>query len=319
MKPVVRDAVVELIGYATGPVALPLKRVLGWLELAPSKYYAWCRRRGQANRHNGRIPSRHWLLDWEREAIIAYARRHHQDGYRRLCYQLLDADLVACAPSTVYRVLKKAGLLNAWEVKASAKGRGFEQPTQPHEHWHIDISYINLQGTFYYLCSVLDGYSRFLVHWELGERMGEADVAIVLQGAKERAPGATPRVISDNGPQFIAKEFKAFIRLSGMSQVRTSPAYPQSNGKLERWHKSLKNECIRPQTPVSLEDARRLIRTYIMTYNTERLHSALGYVTPEAKLQGREQHIFAERRQRLHQARQARLAAYQAPPRAQPA
>ena len=84
-------------------------------------------------------------------------------------------------------------------------------------------------------------------------------------------------MISDNGPQFIARDFKEFIRISGMTHVRTSPYYPQSNGKIERWHKSLKPECIRPLTPLTLDDARRLIQAYVDRYNTVRLHSAIGY------------------------------------------
>ena len=208
---------------------------------------------------------------------------------------MIDEDRVACAPSTVYRVLKSAGLLQAWEVKASSKGPGFEQPTAVHEHWHIDIAYLNLGGTFYYLCSVLDGYSRVIVHWALEETMTTVGVEVVLQAARERVPGATPRIISDNGPQFIAKEFKEFIRLCTMTHVRTSPFYPQSNGKLERWHKSLKGECVRPNSPVSLSDARCLVATYVEHYNTVRLHSAIGYVTPQAKLEGRERAILAKR------------------------
>jgi putative transposase len=125
-----------------------------------------------------------------------------------------------------------------------------------------DVSYINLSGTFYYLCSVLDGCSRFLVHWDLREPMKEADIEMILERAKENYPDAKPRIISDNGPQFIARDFKEFIRISGMTHVRTSPFYPQSNGKIERWHKSLKEECIRPLTPLTLENARRLIQIY---------------------------------------------------------
>jgi hypothetical protein len=123
-------------------------------------------------------------------------------------------------------------------------------------------------------------------------------VEAVLQTARERVPGATPRIISDNGPQFIAKDLKKFIRSCTMTHVRTSPVYPQSNGKLERLTKSLKGECVRPTSPVSLSDARGLVATYVEHYNTVRLHSAIGYVTPQAKLEGRERAIFAER-QRL--------------------
>lgn len=310
MKLEIRDAVVELVDYGTERVGLTRKRLLRWLGVAPGKYYDWKQRQGQPNRHNAQVPSRHWLLDWEREAIVKFARAHPLEGYRRLSYLMIDEAVVACAPSSVYRVLKRAGLLNAWERKPSSKGQGFEQPTTAHEHWHIDISHINIAGTFYYLCSVLDGYSRCIVHWALEETMTTAQVEIVLQAARERVPGATPRVISDNGPQFIARDFKEFIRLCGMTHVKTSPYYPQSNGKLERWHKSLKSEAIRPNSPVSLADARGIAGRYIEHYNTVRLHSAIGYVTPQAKLEGREQAIFAERQRRLAQARTQRLDAY---------
>jgi putative transposase len=139
------------------------------------------------------------------------------------------------------------------QPKPSRKGTGFEQPLQPHQHWHIDVSYINICATFYYLCSVLGGYSRGIVHWDLRESMKKADIEVILERAKEKHPEAKPRIISDNGPQFIARDFKEFTRISGMTHVRTSPYYPQSNGKLERWHKSLKRECIREKTPLSLE------------------------------------------------------------------
>ena len=163
-----------------------------------------------------------------------------------------------------------------------------------------------LCGTFYYLCSILDGFSRFLVHRDLRESMREADVEVILQRAKEKYPEATPRIISDNGPQFIARDFKEFIRISGMTHVRTSPHYPQSNGKLERWHKSLKSECIRPGTPLSLEDAKRLVQQYVDRYNNVRLHSAIGYVTPNDMLAGRQVEIHTERDRKLEAARQQR-------------
>jgi len=176
----------------------------------------------------------------------------------------------------------------------------------PHEHWHTDISYINIRGTFYHLISVLDGFSRYIVHWEIRESVTEADVEIVLQRARERFPDAEPRIISDNGPQFIAKDFKEFIRLSGMTHVRTSPFYPQSNGKQERWHATLKRDCIRPGAPLSLEDARRMVGNFVEQYNTVRLHSAIGYITPLDKLEGRAEAILAERDRKLQAARERR-------------
>ena len=108
-------------------------------------------------------------------------------------------------------------------TNSDAKGKGFVQPLKPHEHWHVDVAYLNIAGTFYYLCSLLDGCSRYIVHWEIREAMTEADVEQIVQRARERFPGVTPRIISDNGPQFVAKDFKEFIRVCGMTHVKTSP------------------------------------------------------------------------------------------------
>ena len=136
--------------------------------------------------------------------------------------------------------------------------------------------------------------------------MTEADVEIILQAAREKYSDAKPRIISDNGPQFIARDFKEFIRITGMTHVRISPYYPQSNGKLERWHKSLKSECIRPGTPLTFEDALRLIQQYVDHYNTVRLHSAIGFVTPADMMAGRQAEIQGARDCKLEQARQER-------------
>jgi transposase InsO family protein len=258
------------------------------------------------NEHNGWIPRDFWLEDWEKEAILKYWGEHPADGYRRLTFMMLDEGVVAVSPATVFRILKQAGVLRPWNPGSSSKGKGFHQPAAAHEHWHMDVSYINLSGTFYYLCSVIDGFSRSVLHWEIREQMKERDVQTVLQRARERYPQAHPRVISDNGPQFVAREFKQFIRLSGMTHVRTSPYYPQSNGKQERWHKSLKAECIRPKCPLDLEDARRIVAEYVEHYNTRRLHSAIGYITPADMLAGRAAQIHAERDRKLEEARRQR-------------
>jgi putative transposase len=239
------------------------------------------------------------LEDWEKAAIIAFHDVYPLEGYRRLTYIMLDADVVAVSPSSVYRVLKAAGKLRPRWGKPSKKGRGFEQPVRPHQHWHIDVSYINICGTFYFLCSILDGYSRFVIHWEIRDTMKESEVETVIQRAREQFPGERPRIISDNGPQFVAKDFKEFIRICGMTHVRTSFYYPQSNGKMERWYKTLKTGCIRVATPLSLDDARRLVAAFVTYYNTVRLHSAIAYITPADKLAGRAEAIWATRRQKL--------------------
>jgi len=301
-----RDRVVDYLKYWTVRAATPMKQLLFWLELASSKYHAWHKRYGKANEHNGQIPRDWWLEAWEKQAIIDFHDRHPLEGYRRLTFMMLDADVVAVSPSSTYRVLKNAGRLDRKNIKPSKKGTGFKQPEKPHQHWHTDISYLNLGGTFYFLISVLDGFSRYIVHWEIREKMEEKDVEMVLQRALEKTPGAKPRIISDNGPQFIAKDFKIFMRIFGLSHVRTSPYYPQSNGKLERWHGSLKAECIRPSAPRTIEEAEKRVRDYVLHYNEVRLHSAVDYVTPADKLNGKAQEIVDARDRKLEAARESR-------------
>ena len=136
--------------------------------------------------------------------------------------------------------------------------------------------------------------------------MKEVDVETILQRARERFPGVTPRIITDNGPQFVARDFKAFIRLLGMTHVRTAPYYPQSNGKIEAWHKTLKVTTIRPNEPETLDEARRLVAAFVKRYNETRLHSAIGYLSPADKLAGKEQEIWQRRDRKLEAAREAR-------------
>ena len=259
-----------------------------------------------ANEHNSKIPRDHWLESWERQAIIQYHSRYPLEGYRRLTFMMLDEDVVAVSPSSTYRVLREAGLLDRINRTPSKKGTGFVQPNGPHKHWHTDVTYINIAGTFYYLCAVLDGYSRAIIHWEIRESMKEADVQTIIQRAREKHPHAKPRIISDNGPQFIARDFKDFVRLCGMTHVRTSPYYPQSNGKIEAWHKTLKVTTIRPEQPATLDEARRLVHRFVEHYNNKRLHSAIGYVAPADKLAGREGEIWELRDARLAEAREKR-------------
>jgi transposase InsO family protein len=298
--------VAEFVETWSGKTGIASSRFCAWLGLPRGKLYEWKRRQGLANRHNASVPKNGWLLEWEKQAIVDYAREHPGEGYRRLAYMMIDADIAAASPTSVYRVLKERRVIIPSTCKPSCKGTGFDQPPGPHAHWHIDIAYLNIAGTFYYLCAVIDGWSRYLVHWEIHESMRESQVEIVLERARLEFPEARPRVISDNGSQFAARDFKEYIRQQGMTHVRTSPYYPQSNGKIERWNGTLKRECIRPMTPLTVEDARRIVRQYVDYYNNERLHSATGYVTPLDKLEGRAGAIIARRREKLSAAQDRR-------------
>jgi transposase InsO family protein len=301
----------EIVGFITGwseKLSLPIRQVLAWFSISPHKFYDWKKRFGIENQSNGALPKCHWLLDCEQEAIIAYAKLHPDAGYRRLTYMMLDADIVAVSPSSTYRVLKPLGLLCHFERKKSKKGTGFIQPNYANEHWHTDISYINISSTFYYFISVLDGYSRMIIHWELMTSMTENDVELVLQKAHEKYPDAKPRIISDNGKQFVANDFQKFIRQKQMTHVTTSPYYPQSNGKIERFHGTLKSECVRKEYLSDLDCAKFILEDYIKTYNYERLHSAIGYVTPWDKFTGKSVNIIKNRYIKLQLAAKHRQA-----------
>lgn len=298
---------VDYLIYWSRRAAFPVSRMLKLIGLSEQKFYQWKGKYGEPFKHNGKQPKDFWLTAQEKSAIIEYAREHSGSGYRRMCYEMMDAGVVAVSPTTVFRTLRDNGLLNRFPRPGpSKKGIGFEQPLLPNEHWHIDISYLNICGTFYYLCSILDGYSRKIIAWDIAETMTEAQVEIIIERAKEQFPQARARIISDNGPQFIARDFKEYIKLSGMTQVRTSPYYPQSNGKIERFHQTLKNESIRQKVPLSLENAIKIVGEYIEEYNGKRLHSAIGYITPNDKMAGKADEIWKSRDEKLETARKLR-------------
>jgi len=148
---------------------------------------------------------------------------------------------------------------------------------------HTDIKYVNFRGTFLFLISVIDGYSLYIVHHELRMNMQEFDVEITVQRALEKYPFAKPRLITDNGSQFISKDLAEYLKQAGLQNIRTSIAYPQSNGKIERYHRTIHEECLRTKSLIDLDDARKSRHggtEFIDYYNTKCLHSSLFYLTP---------------------------------------
>jgi len=285
------------------------------LNISRSKYYKWKQRVGTVNRHNGQQPKQHWTLPEERQAIIDYARRHINslqyylnDGYRRITYMGIDENVFAFSPMTAYRILKRVGMLSKWKNKkrSISKGTGFKQPTEPQQEWHTDIKFVNYRGTFLFFIGVMDGYSRYIVHHELRVSMTEKDVEIVLQRALEKYPGKKPRLISDNGSQYISNDFREYLKEAGLQHVKTSRSYPQSNGKIERYHKSMEEECLRTSSMINLEDAREQVARYVDHYNNKRLHSSLFYLRPVDFLNGNVDELLKARQDKLDKATENR-------------
>lgn len=274
---------VENLASRTSLKKYELIDMLGFTE---SKYYDWKRRYGQKNKDNGNVPKSHWILPEERERIIEYCEdKIAHTGYRKLAYEMLDKGIVAVSASTVYNVLKEEDMIvkkKDRKVSTKKKGEGYNQPEKPHEQWHTDISYIQVDGKNYFLISVLDGYSRYILSHDLRVSMATKDVESVVQKAIEEFKPENVQLISDNGAQYISNQFKTYVNeisdteiLEGeLDHVTTSVNYPQSNGKIERFHRTIKEESVRKESYLSLEDARERIAEYIEYYNTERLHSS---------------------------------------------
>ncbi|AIA30419.1 integrase [Leptospirillum ferriphilum YSK] len=268
----------------------PIKKSLAVLNLPDRTYHRWTRLSGKKPRPEGLVPKGHWILPEEREKIVAFKRQNPTVGGVRLAYMMLDQGVVAVSSSTVCRVLREAGLSSRWTLPEGRKAsrHGFQQPKSPHEQWHTDIAYINLRGTHYFFISVLDGYSRAIVFWDLCLSMTTADVELVIQRALETLPQgmAKPRIISDNGPQYLSTEFRSYLRDQEVVHSRIRVGHPPSNGKIERFHQTLKSECVRTQALGGFEEAKKIIETYVHEYNHERLHWALNYLTPADYLKG---------------------------------
>ena len=207
----VRDQVVDFVRRWSEKTEIGVGRFIHWLGVTASKFYDWRERYGCVNEHNGWVPRDFWLEPWEKEAIIDFHLKNPLEGYRRLTFMMLDADIVAVSPASVWRVLGKAGLLSKWKSRPSKRGTGFEQPLVAHQHWHIDVSYLNLSGTFYYLCSILDGYSRYLVHWDLRERMTEAASRSSCNGprnyTRKRGPVLSRTMARSSSPRISRSSF----------------------------------------------------------------------------------------------------------------
>jgi transposase InsO family protein len=301
VDPSVSAEVVSVVERLHVRAGYAIKSALAVLGLPRSTYFSWSRMRGKSVRPAGKIPKSHVITPDERRAVLAFARAHPRNGYKRLSYMMNDAGVAAVRPSTVLNILHEEQLIGPWATPSTTAHKiGFDQPTRPHEQWHTDIAYLNILGTQYFFISVLDGFSRAIIHHDVRIRMETTDVEIVLQRALETIPHdiPRPRLISDNGSQYISAQFKNFLRETGCAHSKARVRHPQSNGKIERFHKSIKTECIRATALGHYEEACRVIADYVQYYNNIRLHSAIHYLTPNDLLKGHDHiaHKLAQRK-----------------------
>jgi putative transposase len=297
--------VLELVEQTVQRTGWTIRRVLKRLGLPRARYYDWIKR-AEADRLTDRTtaaPPAWAILEEEKQAVIAYALAHPKDGYRRLAWQMVDEDVAYVSPSSVYRILNDVDLLYRWK-RSRHVGQVPPRPERPNERWHTDIMYLRVEGTWYFLVTVLDAYSRYVVHWELLSSMRATDVRLVIQEALERT-GAKPQIVSDNGSQFTAGEFRDLVKRFEIEHIRIATYHPESNGTLERYHRSTR-EALAEEDLRNLGCARDLIARWVTHYNEQRLHAGLGYLEPAEFYRGDPQKRIQERLAKLEVGRKNR-------------
>jgi len=292
---------------------LSVARTCEIIGLNPDRYYRWRRSlkevgpQALANKKARPESCPHKLLEGERQEIIDYALKHPDLRHRKLCYAMQDDDVAYVSPSTVYRVLTGEGLVSSYNLPERPKADGTVEAGGPNKAWHIDITYVPVANGQAYLITVLDGYSRYPVYHELSQTMTADDMQRVMSRALARAglfdapEEERPVLISDNGTQLVAKSFRKFLNTWNIEHRRTAVRHPESNGKIEVFHKTIKYERIyvkeRYETYYEAKDD---IADFIQYYAEKRLHQGIGFVTPKDMYTGKAEKIIV-RRNRKHQ------------------
>lgn len=218
---------------------------------------------------------------------------------------MIDDGICALSETAVYNVLASHNMLSGWAIANGppAEKEYRHKPKHPHHHWHTDIAYIKIGGVFYFLIMMLDGYSRYLLDWELMTDMLGSSVEAFVQRVKEQYPHTRPRLINDNGSQFISLDFKRLMQKLEIQQVFTRRNHPETNGKIERLNGTVKSEAIRPNSPQSYQEAWDLLNSYALEYNHQRLHAGIRYLRPADMFFQRGPAVLREREQKIKAAR----------------
>lgn len=282
--------------------------VLGYLGLPLSTYYRWRTRqvKGQlADQYKAPI-NLDVPLAPEIEAVLKYAISHPKEGYRRLSYMMIDDNVAYFSPSTVYRILSDNELLCRWKKSVKSTSPYNFTPTDAHQQWHTDIMYLWVSGRWYFFVGLLDAYSRYIVHWELLEVASAAAVRGVIQTALKKYPGKKPRLVTDNGVQFKGRDFRELIKEFSLKDIKIRLKHPESNGAIERFHRSLREEGLSDRELKTKYNALDIITKWVHYYNNIRLHASLKYLRPVDYLTCRQEELLKERKEKMRLAQRKR-------------
>ena len=297
----------ELIRLVEGS-SLPVRRTLAEIGLPRSTFYAWYKRYldGGLDALEDRKPRARalWnrISDRMRAKVIETALVHTELSPRELACRMTDRAGEFLSESSVYRILKAADLIESPAYILLQAADRFQHPTRRrNELWQTDFTYLPVVGWgWYYLSTVLDDYSRKILAWKLGATMRVEDVTETL----DRARAATrvdrvrvehkPRLLSDNGPCYVAKDLAAYLKEHELGHTRGRPYHPMTQGKIERYHRSMKN-VVRLENHYSPWELERALARFVDYYNHERVHEAIGNVTPDDMYHGRQREILSRR------------------------
>jgi transposase InsO family protein len=276
------------------------RQALAELGIPRATYYRW--RQRQPGSENTRRP---WnrITPGEERQLLAAAREFPELSSRQLAAWITDNAGFAVSESTVYRILRREGLVKRQEIQLEAAKEYHNKTTRPHQMWATDASYFRIIGWgYYYLVTVMDDYSRFILGWKLQKDMSANSLIEVVQESVD-ATGMTDvpvenrtRLLSDNGAGYVSRAFRDYLHLVGIGHILAAPFHPQTNGKVERYQQSLKREV--NQLPYELpSQLERAIADFVDYYNHRRYHKALGDVTPADVLHGRRSQILQRRKE----------------------
>jgi len=307
-------ASIERVQQMTG---VPTKVILGHLGLPPTTYYRWQHRKatGSLTDRMASPQRRVWLpMPQEIDSVCSYALEYPEIGYKRLTWQMIDDDVAYLKPYQVYAVLKERSLLRLGKNGASAALKRPPEPDHPDEVWHVDLMYLYIHPRWYYLVDIIDGYSRFMVNWSLNLTMESETVTMTVQNALEKLENrreGEPRIVHDHGSQFISHEWHNFVKGAGVTDIKTRIAHPESNGRVERLHRTHREEGLTEEALTGYYAALDAMERWDKYYNYKRPHSAIRYLVPADYYRGNPDDRIAERKEKLVQAVEMRQAYWQ--------
>ena len=287
---------------------LPVKRTLAQLGVSKSTFYEWYRRyldegpAGLSPRPSQRRRFWNRIPDLERERLVEIALQKPEMSARQLAWYVSDNEGYFISESSVYRILKDYDLLTSPAYIVMTAADEFQHKTKRvHELWQTDFTYFKITGWgWYYLSTVLDDYSRYIVSWKLRTSMAAEDVKATLDAALAKTDvdqvkvRHRPRLLSDNGPCYISKELSEYLADREMEHTRGKPYHPQTQGKIERYHRTMKN-VVKLQNYYQPEVLERELERFVDYYNNERVHESLDNVTPADVYLGRHHEILTAR------------------------